>query len=639
MGYKKFVAYLIIFVMFVFPMGNVIGQLTVGDFDDNLNYGYFLDYIDETQQYDQSGVLPQLNFKDRVTLRIVDENDVGISNAFVRIIPNSVQEPIIESYAGTNGVFYFFPYIDGAESYTNFNIEIGSPDSRSINERFSMDLDELTADRTIEIKLNDYESSLPSSLDLMFVVDTTGSMSDELNYLTAEFENIIGRIENNYPQVTINFGLVVYRDKGDDYVVKNYDFTDSLEKMQEQLSAQSSSGGGDYPEAMDQALATAVNYQWRGGNTARMLFLVADAPPHNNKLQATLDNVILARKQGIHIFPIAASGVADTAEYMMRTAACLTNGRYIFLTDDSGIGNPHAEPHIPGYVVTHLDDLFVRVVGSELIGKRIEAEDNEIIRRVGKVENGVVYPIKEVKGTNEQEVNSNKTNDNDTEKNENKTNSTNFEDTSDPLGDDIILDDDGYTDSGKELKSDDMSLDSYYLISGESDDTDYFGAPSGYPRDSDGGDGESKDASFYSYSNIPLFLLILIPVVAVCVCILVIMIVIRKNKKKRENYNIAQIANTSSQDMSKPNISPIVPNQNLNTDINKPKVQNNLNESNETIDSDSIQNPNRNQIPQLVNNNLPVQQPKQNLCTTCGQALTYYSQNNKYYCHHCQKYE
>lgn len=76
----------------------------------------------------------------------------------------------------------------------------------------------------------------------------------------------------------------------------------------------------------------------------------------------------------------------------MRTSACLTHGRYIFLTDDSGIGNPHAEPHIPGYVVTTLANTFVRVVSSELSGVRVEPSEDDIIRLVGRLENGVVPP-------------------------------------------------------------------------------------------------------------------------------------------------------------------------------------------------------------------------------------------------------
>jgi hypothetical protein len=215
-------------------------------------------------------------------------------------------------------------------------------------------------------------------------------MSDELDYLTTEFRDIIGTVHKRYPQVSIRFGLVVYRDVGDEYVIRSFGFTDSLNLMQTQLSEQRADGGGDYPEAMERALATAVNEaKWRDGNTARLLFLVADAPPHDENLTTMLEPIRLARLKGVRVYSLAASGVADTAEYLMRTASVLTQARYLFLTDDSGVGNPHAEPKIPCYIVTHLDHLMIRVIASELAGQRLEPDMADVIRTVGKYNAGV----------------------------------------------------------------------------------------------------------------------------------------------------------------------------------------------------------------------------------------------------------
>jgi hypothetical protein len=86
---------------------------------------------------------------------------------------------------------------------------------------------------------------------------------------------------------------------------------------------------------------------------------------------------------------LAASGVADTAEYLMRTASVLTQARYLFLTDDSGVGNPHAEPKIPCYIVTLLDYMMIRVIASELAGQRLEPDKADVIRTVGKYNAGV----------------------------------------------------------------------------------------------------------------------------------------------------------------------------------------------------------------------------------------------------------
>jgi hypothetical protein len=68
--------------------------------------------------------------------------------------------------------------------------------------------------------------------------------------------------------------------------------------------------------------------------------------------------------------------------------AAATQSRYVFLTDDSGVGNPHAPPAIDCYLVTRLDTLIQRIIDSQVAGRRIEPERNEIIRTVGQYDAG-----------------------------------------------------------------------------------------------------------------------------------------------------------------------------------------------------------------------------------------------------------
>lgn len=373
-----------VMLLVLMPLNASAGELTAGDFDDNLNFDHYLDYVEGTKdQY------PGKSLEDRVTFMITDKDGTGVANAHVTVTRSGASTPLIDSFAGTDGVFHFFPAHDGAKDATTFTVLVRPPTGDSPSRSFELDLDTLGTGRTVDVRMDGYTNGAPGALDIMLVVDTTGSMSDELRYFIDEFSDIIGTVKDSYPNVSMRFALIVYRDQGDEYVVRSFAFTSSLSEIQQDLSEQGASGGGDYPEAMDKALNKAVKMQWRGGNTARMLFLVADAPPHDDKMEATLDHVGVAREKGIHIYPLAASGVADSAEYIMRASAVLTNGRYMFLTDDSGIGNSHAEPHIPCYLVTPLDNLFVRVVASELAGKRVEPDKEEVIRQVGEYNNGV----------------------------------------------------------------------------------------------------------------------------------------------------------------------------------------------------------------------------------------------------------
>ena len=226
-------------------------------------------------------------------------------------------------------------------------------------------------------------------LDVAFLFDTTGSMGDELSYLNAEIDAIADSISLKYPSATVRYGLVLYRDSGDAYVTKKFDFTDSLSTFQTQLAAQGASGGGDYPEAVAEGLSDANALSWRAdAGVAKVTFWIADAPTHTGKTAMLKTAIQSSIQQGIHIYPVSASGTDDRAEYAMRSAAQITGGRYIFLTDDSGIGGTHAEPHIPCYVVTKFDRALVRMVESEMSGTHVFAPTNEILRTVGSPTDG-----------------------------------------------------------------------------------------------------------------------------------------------------------------------------------------------------------------------------------------------------------
>ena len=226
--------------------------------------------------------------------------------------------------------------------------------------------------------------SAKTELDVAIVLDTTSSMGDEIKYLQAELDSIAATLKTKFPQVTPRFGLVAYKDNGDSYVTRSYPFTADVGAFRTSLAGESASGGGDIPEAVPEGLAEGVALQWRGTEeAAHVMFWVADAPQHAGTEQAVATAVLNAVQKGIHVYPVASSGVDGAAELTMRMTAQVTGGRYIFLTDDSGIGNDHAEPHIPCYVVTPLQGALVRMVESEMKGSRVEPAASDILRTVG----------------------------------------------------------------------------------------------------------------------------------------------------------------------------------------------------------------------------------------------------------------
>jgi von Willebrand factor type A domain len=221
------------------------------------------------------------------------------------------------------------------------------------------------------------------NLDLAFVLDTTGSMGDELSYLTVELGSIAAMVQASTEGLSMRYGLVVYRDEGDEYVTRSYDFTSDLDAFRGLVAEQSANGGGDTEESVHEAVKAMNELSWREDNTARVAFLVADAPPHDQEQAQLIAGVDQARRKGIKLFPVAASGSDPRFEYLMRSAAQWTLARYLFITDDSGIGDEHEEPMIPCYEVQYLNILITRLIQSELQGRVIPPEPGDVVRAFG----------------------------------------------------------------------------------------------------------------------------------------------------------------------------------------------------------------------------------------------------------------
>ncbi|WP_437801192.1 vWA domain-containing protein [Sorangium sp. So ce693] len=227
------------------------------------------------------------------------------------------------------------------------------------------------------------------TLDVSLIIDTTGSMGDEITYLQTEFIALSDSIFAKYPNAQQRWSLVLYRDTEDDYIVRWFDFRTDPDEFQEKLAEQGANGGGDFPEAPDMALSKTADLSWRtGDDTARLAFWVADAPHHENNAAAMAGGIRALKDLGVAVYPVASSGVDELTELSMRSAAQLTGGRYLFLTDDSGVGGAHKEPTIPCYYVTKLDRAILRMVDIALSGVYREPEPSEILRTGGDPQDG-----------------------------------------------------------------------------------------------------------------------------------------------------------------------------------------------------------------------------------------------------------
>lgn len=121
--------------------------------------------------------------------------------------------------------------------------------------------------------------------DVVFAIDTTGSMKDDMDKLRNEW--VPALLEQIKTFEDIRLGLLFYRDYNDSYnykglPVKYFDFTRNVSQFVKSLDTVRIRGneGGDIPEAVFEALWAGLNfYEWRD-EAARKIILIGDAEPH-----------------------------------------------------------------------------------------------------------------------------------------------------------------------------------------------------------------------------------------------------------------------------------------------------------------------------------------------------------------------
>jgi hypothetical protein len=174
-------------------------------------------------------------------------------------------------------------------------------------------------------------------IDVVFAVDTTGSMGGLLEGAKRTVWSIASHIKDIDSQADLHVGLVAYRDLGDEYVTKDFALTGDLDAMFAELSSYYAGGGGDTPEDVDAALYDAVHkMQWREG-AKKMIFLVGDAPPASRgEVPKFGDTVQVAANQQIVINTIRCGDDSETAG-AWQAIAMAGHGEFSTIRQDGGV--------------------------------------------------------------------------------------------------------------------------------------------------------------------------------------------------------------------------------------------------------------------------------------------------------------
>jgi hypothetical protein len=242
--------------------------------------------------------------------------------------------------------------------------------------------------------INNFTMALPcytsNDVDIAFVVDATGSMGDEIEYLKLELEDVLRNTFEKYNTLNFRAASVFYRDMGDEYLTRNTGFNSNLLKVLNFIKLQKADGGGDGPEAVQTALKEAVhNLEWNSNARARLLLLILDAPPHREDADSMYVLMQQAAAKGIRIIPIVCSGATKETEFLMRSLALATNGTYAFLTNHSGVGGNHIQPTTDAFTVELLNDLLQRVIQQMIFqpdcGQQAARQPEPVIQQPGNL--------------------------------------------------------------------------------------------------------------------------------------------------------------------------------------------------------------------------------------------------------------
>ncbi len=298
----------------------------------------------------------------RVRFKVVDGSGRPLNDAGLVV---RVGNAAVQGRTHADGIWDFFPSRHQAAGAAHVVVTAnGSQGSAQFHVNAQGDTQEVV------LRLNQVQAQNPRVLDLGFLIDVTGSMEDELRYVNREVADIVARITAEAPETQVRVGAVFYRDRHDSPALQRIAFTRDIGGFARAMQGIHASGGGDYPEDLNAGLHQAISgLGWTGGNAVRTLVVISDAPPQRYQTQFDYRTAMdQAAARGIRILPVAASGADREVEFLFRAMATATSSPYVYLTDDSGIGNPHMEADTDRVAVEYFHDLLTRLVIDDIHG-------------------------------------------------------------------------------------------------------------------------------------------------------------------------------------------------------------------------------------------------------------------------------
>jgi Mg-chelatase subunit ChlD len=360
-----------------------VGQsVAAGEWDDNANYREFEKWLATSER------LPfhRIDVSQRRFVVVQDASGKAVPGCRVTVVDGAQHRTTLTTAASGRAIL--FPRAEGLEgdelrataecgrSTATAAFSVAEPDG-------VVDLKlptqrELPARRAIDSKGESagvLSARLP--IDVAFVLDTTGSMSEEI----AAVKSTIRKVSTSlgHEGLDVRVGLVAFKDRGDEYVTKTYPMTSDLGAFAGEVAQLYAAGGGDTPESVNEGLHVALTrLDWDPSAVGRYAFLVGDAPPHLDYAQDFdyAADVRSAAHRGIQVFTIAASGMDGLGQVVWRQIAQYTNARNLFVLrggagpQSTGAGDPKSScgGTQTRFTSDNLDALVIADIEREIAG-------------------------------------------------------------------------------------------------------------------------------------------------------------------------------------------------------------------------------------------------------------------------------
>lgn len=186
----------------------------------------------------------------------------------------------------------------------------------------------------------------PRNLDLVFLLDTTGSMAEEIREAKERVQQLALALGKARPGATVRIGVVAYRDRGDQYLTLVSPLSPDVQRSFDFLATLRAEGGGDAPEDVLTGLAAALHdIDWNPApEVDRQVFLIGDAPPHLDYADDPLPEDLYreAHERRIVINSVGCRSLSPDGIAFFHRTAYATEGAYqhigrVQVTEEGGL--------------------------------------------------------------------------------------------------------------------------------------------------------------------------------------------------------------------------------------------------------------------------------------------------------------